>query len=310
LFVAGEVREPLQETTHQVEDIVKSQVIELAVRAKTIANRRGSRALAPEDLIFLFRDDRPKVNRLKTFLSWMDVRKNTRSTTENEVQVSSNAPSNFGARFYRLTLLNSPLFSSDQLTTTLPRTIVKLPWELTSIYSDFLDEPQAASTSTTEYEDQLHQLYRDNLQRLKTADEVTKNMTEETYAYYSECRQASFTFKKGKRFRDFVNFSLYLEVKPSDEVIDILGFLAFEVVHNLGVQALQVKRDLEGAPPPPPPPSSAAPPPSTIKPNGIVCGLFASPPREANRTPLKAAHILEAYARIQRKDALRKTMGL
>lgn len=31
----------------------------------------------------------------------------------------------------------------------------------------------------------------------QTADEVTKNMTKEEYSYYSECRQASFTFRKG-----------------------------------------------------------------------------------------------------------------
>lgn len=41
-------------------------------------HRRGSRFLSAEDLIFLIRHDRPKVNRLRTFLSWKDVRKNVK----------------------------------------------------------------------------------------------------------------------------------------------------------------------------------------------------------------------------------------
>lgn len=101
-----------------------------------------------------------------------------------EGQVSFDVPS-------RLSPLSDssllPPSVSDQFTTALPNTVVKLPWELTSIYSDFLDERQAStssfqpsslggfdlglddfsSTSTTAYEDQLHQIYRDNLQRLK-----------------------------------------------------------------------------------------------------------------------------------------------
>lgn len=45
-----------------------------------MANRRGSRYLSPEDLIFLIRYDRAKVNRLRTYLSWKDVRKNAKDS--------------------------------------------------------------------------------------------------------------------------------------------------------------------------------------------------------------------------------------
>lgn len=51
-----------------------------AIRARLLAHRRASRNLAPEDLIFLIRDDRAKVNRLRTYLSWKDVRKNAKDT--------------------------------------------------------------------------------------------------------------------------------------------------------------------------------------------------------------------------------------
>lgn len=44
-------------------------------RARLLTHLRSSRFLSPEDLIFLIRDDRGKVNRLRTYLSWKDVRK-------------------------------------------------------------------------------------------------------------------------------------------------------------------------------------------------------------------------------------------
>lgn len=44
-------------------------------RARLLTHLRSSRYLSPEDLIFLIRDDRGKVNRLRTYLSWKDVRK-------------------------------------------------------------------------------------------------------------------------------------------------------------------------------------------------------------------------------------------
>ena len=50
------------------------------VQARKLAIRRNSKFLAAEDLIFLIRHDRPKVNRLRTYLSWKDVRKNAKDS--------------------------------------------------------------------------------------------------------------------------------------------------------------------------------------------------------------------------------------
>ena len=83
------------------------------------------------------------------------------------------------------------------------------------------------------------------MQRLKDADEATRRMTRDEYVHYSECRQASFTFRKSKKFREFINASAYLDVKPNDDIIDILGFLAFEVVRELCLGAVAIKRCLE-----------------------------------------------------------------
>jgi len=53
---------------------------------------------------------------------------------------------------------------------------------------DDLDEPD---------EDDI-EAHEDSLARLREADEATKGMSQKEYVHYSECRQASFTFKKGE----------------------------------------------------------------------------------------------------------------
>jgi len=92
-------------------------------------------------------------------------------------------------------------------------------------------------------------------------------MTKEEYIHFSECRQASFTFRKcesvlpfkhglkltilAKRFREFVNFSAYLDVGPNDDIVDILGFLAFEMVRTLTVKSLDIRDRMERSIPKP-----------------------------------------------------------
>lgn len=49
----------------------------------------------------------------------------------------------------------------------------------------------------------------------------------------------------GKRFREFVNFSAYLDVGPNDDIVDILGFLSFEMVRTLCVKSLEVRDRME-----------------------------------------------------------------
>lgn len=97
-------------------------------------------------------------------------------------------------------------------------------------------------------------------------------MTKDEYVHYSDCRQASFTYRKGdycalirrlkyrltlllpaRRFREFINFSAYLDVRPNDDIVDILGFLSFEMVRSLCVTALEVREQLERSAPTYPP---------------------------------------------------------
>jgi transcription initiation protein SPT3 len=94
MFVFGEVLEPNLDTVNLVEDIVRSQLIELIVQARAQATRRGARYLCAEDLIFLIRHDRGKVNRLRTYLSWKDVRKHAKDSGDGggEVEAMEDGP--------------------------------------------------------------------------------------------------------------------------------------------------------------------------------------------------------------------------
>lgn len=66
------------------------------------------------------------------------------------------------------------------------------------------------------------------------------------YQHYSGCRQASFTYRKAKRFREFLNLPPQLDLKSSDTV-NIAGFLAFEMVRTLTLAGLAMKQSSDEA---------------------------------------------------------------
>ncbi len=126
MFVFADVVDPAPEVTRLVEDIVRSQVIEMIIQSRRLAQRRASKYLSPEDLIFLIRYDRAKVNRLRTYLSWKDVRKNAKDSGD-----SGGAPS--GATEMDAlddqTAIEGPSMKATKMK-------IRLPWEISSIYSE------------------------------------------------------------------------------------------------------------------------------------------------------------------------------
>ncbi|THG95870.1 hypothetical protein EW026_g5851 [Hermanssonia centrifuga] len=245
MFVFGEVQDPLPETVNLVEDIVRSQIIELVgsndrfpphiviermhtvrqiLQARGLASRRGARYLSAEDLIFLIRHDRAKVNRLRTYLSWKDVRKHAKDSGGDagagmEVEIPEDG-------------------ADDKLAAKAQKITIKLPWEIMTMFSDVLP------TDDEEDEDDI-EAHEASIQRLKEADDATRQMTREEYQHYSDCRQASFTYRKAKRFREFLNLPASLDLKANDDTVDIVGFLAFEMVRSLTLAGLEVKKSLE-----------------------------------------------------------------
>ncbi|KAI9634318.1 transcription cofactor [Dioszegia hungarica] len=240
MFVFGEVQDPLLETVKLVEDIVRGQIVEIITRARQLTHLRASRFLSADDVIFLIRDDRGKVNRLRTYLSWKDVRKKAKDDESGEA----------GAEVEIDDAVNADSFT-EKMTAKIRNTMVKLPWEVLTPFSDALKSlpgrhtRAAAAEEDEEQDEDEMQAYQDSMQRLRDADEITKKMTKDEYVHYSDCRQASFTYRKAKRFREFVNFSAYLDVGPNDDIVDILGFLSFEMVRTLCVKSLDVRDRME-----------------------------------------------------------------
>ncbi|KAI1320930.1 Transcription initiation protein spt3 [Mortierella claussenii] len=252
MFVFGEVSDAIQETTMLVEDIVRSQVIEIICLAAQQARKRSSRYMSAEDLIFLIRHDRPKVNRLRTYLSWKDVRKNVKDSSDGAggtgaddvVGMEDAGDVKGGGGDGGPGGANGPNGKKDGAGGAVPvnkarRMRVKLSWELLNAFADAM----VGNGEDDEEDDDDEDAYLDSMQRLRDADRITYAMTREEYEHYSECRQASFTYRKAKRFREWANMSAYIDMRPNDDIIDILGFLTFEMVTTLTETALKAKKE-------------------------------------------------------------------
>lgn len=289
MYVAGETGEPSTETMGIIEEIVRQQVIEMLRSSTELAARRGSRALTINDLIFQIRDDAPKVSRLRTFLSWKDVRKNVKDSEDK------GADADIGAAEDPVLAGGPGAGPVDDTTKKNKKNKVALPWEPSSFFSQ--DVPEREDEEDEE-EEEMNYI---TLQRLRKADERTKAMTKEEYVTWSEYRQASFTYRKGKRFREWAGFGVVTDSKPSDDIVDMLGFLTFEMVSMLTEEALKIKEqeDLwkertggENA--------------GNSKKRKLHQSLF-DPPSEG-RTPVEPRHIQEAFRRLQARPKKSRAM--
>ena len=313
MFVSGETAEPSADTTSMIEEIVRQQVIEMVgvswecsllvscflivflqlTQCTAQAARRGVRSISTDDLIFLIRHDKAKVSRLRTFLSWKDVRKNAKESDDK----GGGDAADFAAGDDALggAGVVGGAGAAGDATKKNKKTKVGLPWEVASFYNE-----QVPERDDEEDEEEEESNYA-TLQRLKNADERTKNMTREEYVFWSDCRQASFTFRKGKRFREWAGFGVVTESKPNDDIVDILGFLTYEIVQTLTEEALKVKEaeDLHKM-------RSGTAGDSQTKKRKREAGLFDPP--EEGRTPIEPRHVQEAFRRLQRVENKSRAM--
>lgn len=291
MYVSGETGEVSVETTSIIEEIVRQQVIELLRNCTDLAARRGSRSISINDLIFQIRHDQPKVSRLRTFLSWKDVRKNVKDSDDKGGDADLGAAEDPGGGV----VASGPV---DETAKKNKKTKVGLPWEPLSFYN--VEVPERDDEEDEE-EEEMNYI---TLQRLRKADERTKAMTKEEYVTWSEYRQASFTYRKGKRFREWAGFGIVTDSKPSDDIVDILGFLTFEMVQTLTENALKVKEQEDlfkaqsGA--------GAAGQDGQTKKRKRQEGLF-NPPSEG-KTPIHPRHVQEAFRRLQQRPKKYRAM--
>ncbi|PNY29375.1 SAGA complex subunit spt3 [Tolypocladium capitatum] len=288
MYVSGETAEPSVETTSIIEDIVRQQVIELLRNCTELASRRGSKSISTNDLIFQIRHDQAKVSRLRTFLSWKDVRKNVKDSDDK------GADADLAAGDDPVGGVVGGGGPVDETAKKNKKAKIGLPWEPASYYA--VEVPER-DDEEDEDEDEMNYI---TLQRLRKADERTKVMTREEYVTWSEYRQASFTWRKGKRFREWAGFGIVTDSKPSDDIVDILGFLTFEMVATLTEIALKAKEqeDMARA-------QSGADNAGTKK-RAREPGLF-DPPSEG-KTPIEPRHVQEAFRRFQQRPKKSRAM--
>jgi len=133
---------------------------------------------------------------------------------------------------------------------------------------------------------------------------------------------------QAKRFREFLNLPSHLDLRANDDTVDIVGFLAFEMVRSLTIAGLEVKKSLEESYLHDDYTSSPVSgkrklgmsgdsankrrredSPESEQPSALpACSLFLPPPEA--RTPLRPEHIQDAFARMQGDWSQRRTAGM
>lgn len=236
------------------------------------------------DLFFLIRHDKAKTSRLKTFLSWKDVRKTAKDSDDKAGDADA-------------AVADDALGAGDGATAGAAGGIeiarkskkkVRLPWDITSF---FTEQPPEADDDDDDEEEEMNAA---SLLRLEQSDSRTKGMTKDEYLHYSECRQASFTYKKSKRFREWAGFGIITDGKPNDDVVDILGFLLYDNVQTITEEALKVKAEEDKLR------SRHGSTTMESKKRKREAGLFDR--AEETSSPVTLRHVREAFRRLQARN--------
>ncbi|KAH7251018.1 transcription initiation factor IID, 18kD subunit-domain-containing protein [Fusarium tricinctum] len=282
MFCAGEKQDVSNETLALVEEIVRNQVIHLLTTANDLAARRGQRSFSINDIIFQIRHDRPRLARVQTLIRWRAIRRaaNKKSNDSGEIDFDD-------AEDIEDVLGNS---IADCLSKKKTETAAALlPWDVDFFFA--VQPPGGASNETL-----LNESSKDSLERLCWADEITENMTAEEYAKYADCRHASFTSRKKERFRKWAGIGVIAEPRKKEDILEITGFLAAEMVKKLTDMALSIqynelaaqRRKMDQAAPL----------------GERRFGLFV--PIDPERPPVDVRHVRKAFQQTQRRPKRRR----
>lgn len=109
----------------------------------------------------------------------------------------------------------------------------RLPWDISSMFGELPPGPGEV-IFPDEQNDKT-------LEKLRAADAKTLNMTVAEYATWSEYRHASFTKRRGARFRQWSGLGIIGDHMRTDDVLDIFGILTSEMVQRLTELALGIQ---------------------------------------------------------------------
>lgn len=209
-------------------------------------------ALSIETILMAIRHDRIKYNRVIEYIAWKEVRK---SAAKQQVELSDNLIYDLSSNeeveeFSSVPLGQSYAFKSASWSFLNQLLSCCQDEKSRPIVKEFLAAQGSLGADPTSA--------REVQERLKNADRETMEMSKEQYLTWTEYRQASFTYKKGRKFREwltnrysstdvFLNHHPLTEkstwiknIRMNDDVVEAMGFIAFEIVHQLVSSSLRV----------------------------------------------------------------------
>ncbi|XP_017886441.1 transcription initiation protein SPT3 homolog [Ceratina calcarata] len=206
----GDSSEPLIESAKIIEEVVLQQMRTIIKKACEVSEMRGnsrkSICITSEDLIFLLRKDKIKLQRLLKYLDLKEFKSSIHKTIDNEI------PEEIVQNKNERLKMKGPLQS----------------------FLNLID-------STGELLENASTIDEVKQQRCIRAEIVTRSMDEARYLKFSKARNASFANKNRHKFSDWI--APESDITISKQAYTILGYLAYEAVAQIVDFALLVRQD-------------------------------------------------------------------
>ena len=206
MFAFGDSRRPNIETSKIMENIVLSQITEIASRAVKISQLRGFKSVQLESIIFLMRKSPLKIQRLVKYLTAKEITRKATQESEGELEETVKKKSLVGRC--------KEFIESIDATGSL----------LDACNADLFDEAY--------------------VEKLLRNDKITKNMDEKRYDEYCRARVVGFRGSYSVRFQSQLDdYLARLELKLEKTVGEVLSYLAYETLGQLVELCLVMRRD-------------------------------------------------------------------
>ncbi|ELA46921.1 hypothetical protein VCUG_01619 [Vavraia culicis subsp. floridensis] len=217
LYSFGDSRNPSIQTAQYVESVLKTQIQRFLSAANNIRISRRGKLINLEDIGFVIRKDPFKLQRLLNFIHFREIK----GKLESKLEFQSSE-----AEFTDI----KPLCEDTNNKSDVDTHLIKIEPDLSKV-----------SGNEKKFSWMLPMRGVDTFQlnRLQEIDNLTATMSKAEYLEFAECRQSSFVYRKTKKFREFVG-----NWKMHDNIIDVLGYICYEMVYNIVsmVLALRDKR--------------------------------------------------------------------
>lgn len=211
----GDYKKPLRESAILIEDVVRRELLLIVKSAVETALQRNSKSLGLEDILFTLRKDKVKLQRLIRYLGVKDMKAPTLKAAIDGGDEEK--PFITMAKKGRKKLCYDFISSID---TT---------GELLKLFSDDFHDP----------------VKQDRNSRL---DKLSQYMDQDQYLEFCMARQVSFAKNKSyqmHKFRDWLTTFVEVgDLKLNALALEVLCYLAFEVVAQIVDLCLLVKRDM------------------------------------------------------------------